>query len=112
MKNIMNIKGYQALISYDAEINMFRGEFISLNGGADFYANDIEGLIREGELSLNIFLKMCQEDGVSPEKQYSGKFNVRLPSDLHKNLAICASARGQSINQLIIESLKKQVNVS
>ena len=40
MKNIMQIDGCHAVINYDAEINLFRGEFINLNGGADFYALD------------------------------------------------------------------------
>ena len=38
--NTMTIDGYQATIAYDEEIDMFRGEFIGLNGGADFYATD------------------------------------------------------------------------
>jgi predicted HicB family RNase H-like nuclease len=45
---------------------MFRGEFIGLNGGADFYAKDIAGLRKEGALSLRVFLEMCGEDGVKP----------------------------------------------
>ena len=47
MKNVMMIDGYQAVISYNPEIEMFRGEFVGLNGGADFYAKDAEGLKRE-----------------------------------------------------------------
>ena len=43
---------------------MFRGEFVGLNGGADFYAQDIAGLRREGAASLRVFLDMCREDGV------------------------------------------------
>lgn len=45
---------------------MFRGEFIGLNGGADFYTKDAVSLKREGQTSLDVFLKMCAEDGVSP----------------------------------------------
>ena len=40
----MEIDGYRAIIQYDPEIDMFRGEFVGLNGGADFYAKDIAGL--------------------------------------------------------------------
>ena len=29
--------GYKAVIAYDPEIEMFRGEFVGLNGAADFY---------------------------------------------------------------------------
>ena len=36
MKNVMEINGVKAVIAFDPEINMFRGEFVGLNGGADF----------------------------------------------------------------------------
>lgn len=72
MMNIMEIYDYRAVIQYDPEINKFRGEFIGLNGGADFYAIDIDSLRKEGEISLRVFLDMCQEDGVKPRKEYSG----------------------------------------
>ncbi len=52
MINIMNIDGYKAIINYDPVIDKFRGEFIGLNGGADFYATNIEELREEGK-SLN-----------------------------------------------------------
>ena len=35
MMNIMEINGVKAVIAFDPEINMFRGEFVGLNGGAD-----------------------------------------------------------------------------
>ena len=48
MINQMTINGVKAVITYDSDIDLFRGEFIGLNGGADFYAADAEGLRREG----------------------------------------------------------------
>ncbi|WP_428357023.1 hypothetical protein [Methyloprofundus sp.] len=59
----MEINNYRALIQYDPEIEMFRGEFMGLNGSADFYASDIEGLKEEGAISLKVFLQMCKEEG-------------------------------------------------
>ena len=44
MMNLMEIDGYRAIIKYDPEIEMFRGEFSNLNGGADFYADNIKSL--------------------------------------------------------------------
>ena len=60
--NTMEINGHEATIQYDPEIEMFRGEFVDLNGGADFYAKDIDGLRKESEISLNVLLAMCRED--------------------------------------------------
>ena len=98
MKNVMEIKGYKALIAFDPETNLFRGEFIDLNGGADFYAADVKALRREGETSLNVFLDMCCEDGVEPRKSYSGKLMVRLPAELHERAAVAAASHGKSLN--------------
>ena len=103
--NIMEINNYRALIQYDPEIEMFRGEFMGLNGSADFYANDIEGLKKEGAISLKVFLQMCVEEGVEPKKNYSGKFNIRIPPELHEDIASVAISEGKSINQWVVETL-------
>ena len=66
IRSTIEIGGYRAIVQYDPEVDMFRGEFIGLNGGADFCAKDIAGLRKEGALSLKVFLEMCREDGVNP----------------------------------------------
>jgi predicted HicB family RNase H-like nuclease len=105
--NIMLINGYQAVISFDPDIQMFRGEFVGLNGGADFYAKDVDGLRREGEISLKVFLEACAEDGVEPRKYFSGKFSLRVDSDTHEAIAVAAAASGQSINQWAADTLRQ-----
>ena len=70
MRNFIEINGYKARIQYDPGIKMFRGEFIGINGGADFYATDINGLQKEGGIFLKIFLEICKKDGVEPRKEH------------------------------------------
>ncbi len=109
MNNIMTFNKdkntYKALISYDSEIEMFRGEFIGLNGGADFYADNIHDLRKEGETSLNVFLDMCKEEGISPKKAYSGRFNVRINPTIHEKITVLASAENKSLNQWVADTL-------
>ena len=69
MKNVMEIEGYKALIAFDPDTNQYLGEFVDLNGGADFYAADVKSLQREGKVSLKVFLDVCSEDGVEPRKR-------------------------------------------
>jgi len=109
--NTLTINGYNAVVAYDEEIDMFRGEFVGLNGGADFYASDIAGLRKEGEISLRVFLDACQARGIEPRRHYSGKFNLRAPPDLHERLATQAAAHGKSINAWVLDVLKEQVTV-
>lgn len=100
--------GYQAVIAYDPDIEMFRGEFIGLNGGADFYAADIPSLKKEGRISLNLFLKMCAEDGVPPKKA-QGKFALRLPPELYQSAAAKSASAGKSLNAFITEAIEQAV---
>ena len=109
MRNTMEIEGYRAVIQFDPDIDMFRGEFVGLNGGADFHAPDVAGLRREGAASLKVFLEMCEEDGVEPRRQFSGRFNVRLPPELHADIAAAAAAHGKSLNQWITDELNARV---
>ena len=105
MKNTMEIEGYRAVIQFDPDIEMFRGEFVGLNCGADFYARDIAGFRREGVASLKVFLDMCREDGVERRKQFSGRFNVRISPELHAAIAT-AAADGKSLNQWVTDELR------
>ena len=110
MINQMTINGVKAVITYDPDIELFRGEFVGLNGGADFYAGDVAGLKREGAISLRVFMQACQEDGVEPFKTFSGKFNVRIPAELHADIVSAATANGKSLNQWICEALSREVS--
>ena len=66
MKNILAIDGHKSVVSFEPEIGMFRGEFLGLNGGADFLAKDIDALLSEGRKSLQVYLDLCAEKGIEP----------------------------------------------
>ncbi len=41
MNNVVEINSEKAVIAFDPEIQMLRGEFVGLNGGADLYAENV-----------------------------------------------------------------------
>ena len=110
MMNIMSIDGHKAIIKYDPVLDTFRGEFVGLNGGADFYATNIEELKKEGKISLKVFLEMCEEEGLNPYKKYSGKFNLRVPPELHAEIAAKAAAEGKSLNKCVTDLLGEAIH--
>jgi predicted HicB family RNase H-like nuclease len=65
----------------------------------------VAGLRREGQISLKVFLEMCREKGIEPKKTYSGKFNFRIPNELHADIVCAAAAEGKSLNQWVVEVL-------
>ena len=108
--NLMNVDGYHAKIDYDEETDLFRGEILGLSGGADFYGSSPEELRREFKRSLDVFLEVCKEQGIEPRRHYSGKFNHRIPPELHEKLAMTAEAQGKSLNSLAQEALQRSFN--
>jgi len=107
--SLMTVDGYRAKIEYDEEIDLFRGEILGLSGGADFYGKNPKELRTEFRKSLHVFLEVCKEKGLEPRRQFSGKFNLRIPPELHERLAIEAQAQGKSINSLAQEALQERV---
>ena len=105
MKNVIEIDGNKAVISLDPEIGMFRGEFLGLNGGADFYAKSVDELRVEGRTSLKVFLEVCSEEGIEPKRRFSGRFNVRLEPVVHAAAVIAAAAEDKSLNEWVAETI-------
>lgn len=106
MKNVIDIDGHKAVLSFDPEIGMIRGEFLGLSGGADFYARSVEDLFGEGGKSLQVFLEMCTEKGVVPFRAFSGRFNVRLDPRTHEAAVVAAAGENKSLNEWVADAIK------
>jgi predicted HicB family RNase H-like nuclease len=109
--SVMTLSGYHAKIEYDAELDLFRGGILGLNGGADFYGKNPKELRTKFKKSLLVFHEVCEEKGIKPRKHFSGKFNLRISPELHEQLAIAAQAEGKSINLLAQEALRTRVAI-
>ena len=105
--NLMNVDVYHAKIEYDEETDQFRGEILGLSGVADFYGSSPDELRREFIKSLDVFLEVCKDQGIEPRRHYSGKFNLRIPPELHEKLAMAAEAQGKSLNTFAQEALQR-----
>jgi len=108
--NMMEVEGYKAKIEYDSDLDQFRGEILGLNGSADFYGKTPASLRKEFKNSLKVFLEVCKEKGINPTKEFSGRFNLRIPSKLHREIAARAVATDKSINQWVSETLKRCIS--
>lgn len=60
--------------------------------------------------AVDDYLDTCKKLNRSPQKPYSGKQMLRVPSEVHKEVAIAAAIRGKSINQWAAEPLTHATN--
>lgn len=75
------INGHPATVEHDPEIGMYRGEFLGLRGGADFYAASLKKLVAEGETSLRVFLEACARDGLDAYQEIPARVLVLFDDD-------------------------------
>jgi predicted HicB family RNase H-like nuclease len=54
-------------------------------------------------------LEVCKENGIEPPRQFSGKFNLGIPPELHEKFAMITHVQGKSLNSLAQEALEKSV---
>lgn len=94
MLNQIEIQGNEAVVSFDPDIGLLRGEFIGLNGGADFYADSVDNLVKEDIISLETFLTVCQEKGIEPYQAYNGELIAKISPSLHEKIRIAAASAG------------------
>jgi predicted HicB family RNase H-like nuclease len=104
----MQYKGYVAYITIDEESGLLLAETIGMKDGVTAQAETIPALQKEFEASIDDYLAWCDETGEQPEKPYSGKFQLRISPQIHRNLAIAAKKTGKSINAFVSEAALKE----
>ncbi len=107
---MLDYKGYFGTVEIDTDQNVLHGRVINTRDVISYVAETAETLLQEFKTSIDIYLESCKEDGVDPDKPYSGNLNLRLGPELHKRAAIAAAAAGISINELIKRQLDKTVD--
>ncbi|NIC05230.1 type II toxin-antitoxin system HicB family antitoxin [Billgrantia bachuensis] len=104
---VLEYRGYQGSIEVSPEDNVLHGKILHIVDLVTFEAQTPAGLRQAFEHEVEEYLAFCEEEGVAPDKPFSGTFNVRLGSELHRQLALAASREGLGIN----ETLKKIVEI-
>ena len=108
---MMNYKGYIGKVEYDDENHVFTGSVINVRSVITFQGSTVDEIEKEFRASVNDYLEWCAEDGVEPDKPYSGKFNVRFSPELHRQAAVGAKELGISLNSFVEKSVMDELRV-
>ena len=106
----LNYKGYTGNIDYDEKDNYFFGHVLGLRRDGILYEGDTaDSLKKDFEEAIDDYLENCRANGVEPEKPYSGKVLLRIPSSLHGEAAQKAAEAGISLNEFITRAIARAV---
>jgi len=110
--NTMEYKGYHTLVEYSAGDDCLVGEVIGINDLIVFCGESVDEFEHAFHESVDSYLDMCERRGKAPNKTYSGQFNLRVTPELHRELAIAAEKRGDSLNAIVVEACTRFLTAS
>jgi predicted HicB family RNase H-like nuclease len=105
----MTYKGYSAYVDFDDEAEIFHGEVLDTKDVITFQGSSVAELRKAFKDSIDDYLAFCKKRGEEPDKPFSGKFILRIPKELHRNIYIKSIKSGQSINNFITDQLSSIV---
>ena len=86
---------------FSAEDEVFHGKIIGINDLVSFEGTTVKELKKAFHQAVEDYLETCEELGKEPEKTYKGSFNVRIPSELHREAARHAALNNMSLNDYV-----------
>jgi len=106
---MMKYKGYWGSVAYDDEAEIFCGSVLGIKDVVTYQGRSVDEIKKAFKDSVNDYLDFCRERGEEPDKPYSGRFNLRISSELHAKLDVEAKREGESLNSFVARTLEKAV---
>ena len=103
--DLLEHRGYYGSVQFSNEDECLYGK-IEFIDDLVLYDGESTSAIRQAFIeAVDSYLATCAERGVEPNTTCKGTFNVRVGTELHKQAAVLARRRQQSLNDLVKDSL-------
>lgn len=110
MADMLEYKGYHGTVEYSAEDRILFGKVFGIRDALYYHGATIEELEFYFRDCIDSYLEICEAQGISPDKEYKGSFNVRMSPELHREAALGAEKKGMSLNQFIQCAIEGYLN--
>jgi predicted HicB family RNase H-like nuclease len=97
----LRYKNYTGNVEFSEEDAVFHGKILGIKSLITFEGDSVDAITSDFHKAVDEYLKWCAAKRKEPEKPFKGSFNVRISTDLHRKLALTASAQGVSLNSLV-----------
>ena len=105
----MKYNDFVGSVQYNADDKIFHGKLEFITDLVTFEGTSVSELEAAFREAVDDYLELCKTVGKKPEKSFAGSFNVRIKPELHRRAAIASLERGISLNQLIVDAVRKYV---
>jgi len=113
MKNILKYKDFIATIQYSEEDEAFIGHIEGITSIVSFEGKSVDELKGAFKEAVESYLDFCKRKGIKEvQKSYTGAFNVRINSDLHRRAALTAKKMGTTLNGFIKKAIEDELSTT
>lgn len=107
----MKYRGYAGSVEFHAEERIFHGRVLGTTADIiTFQGTSVDALEADFRAAVDDYLALCAEDGVEPQRPYSGKFVLRLPPGTHGQVTAAARLARTSMNRWIVEAIQMRLD--
>jgi predicted HicB family RNase H-like nuclease len=107
---VLNHNGYVGSIDMSLEDNCLYGKILHINDLINYEGRTPEELKQAFVAAVDFYLQKCKEKGLNPDKPFSGSFNVRMTSELHRSAFIQAACSGIALNEFVKNAVEFAVS--
>lgn len=110
--NTMTYKGYLGSVNFSEKDNVFFGKIEGINGLVNFEGESVKELTDAFHEAVDDYLAYCKDEGIEPDKSYTGVLNIRLNPATHRQIALLARKAGITLNAYIKEALEEKAEAA
>lgn len=103
----LEYKGYHGSIEIDLESYILHGKILFVTDLVTYEGTSVTEVETQFKSAVNDYLETCQQLGREPQQPFSGSFNVRVGSTLHKNATMRALRDGVKLNAIVVTALEQ-----
>lgn len=111
MSKPLTYKGYAAHVEFDAEDRLFFGKLAGISDMVSFHGETVDELIAAFQAAVDDYMVMSTKLQKAVQKPYSGKLMLRIPPEVHAQVAMMAQASGKSLNAWATEILAQHAHL-
>jgi len=102
----LEYKGYVGSAEVSIEDGVNFGKLLYIRDLVSYESETASGLRKAFEEAVDDYLEQCSDLGVEPDQPYKGSFNVRVSSQLHRELVVCARQANVTLNEYTLRVLQ------
>ena len=70
-----------------------------------FQGKSVDELEQAFRDSIDDYMEYCEQQNEEPDKPFSGRLMLRLPTEIHRKLYVWAKNEGKSLDEYVSEKL-------